>query len=113
MRKTRIFSLLVLAAVVCLPVSAQRFVGMDLSLLPNDEIHNKPYLDKDGNAIDDMLVWLPNVGVNTVRARIFVNPQKKNQKGETDIQVCQNLDYVKAFGARVKAAGLNLMLDFH
>lgn len=99
-------------------VSAQEFinaqnhyVGMDLSMLPKYEEHNKPYLDKEGNQINDMLEWIPSIGVNTVRVRLFVNPTEPNDKAPEG--VCQDLDYVAKLGTRIKAAGLNFMLDLH
>ena len=43
-----------------------------------------------------------------MRVRLFVDPSE-----DTDKNVCQDLDYVKALGKRIKDAGLYFMLDFH
>ncbi|MBQ0142151.1 MAG: glycosyl hydrolase 53 family protein [Prevotellaceae bacterium] len=109
--------LFILLSVVlsCFSMIAQtnnnHFVGMDLSMLTKYEEHNKPYLDKDGAEIKDLLEWIPSIGVNTVRVRLFVNPTEPNAKAPEG--VCQDLDYVTRLGARIKAAGLNFMLDLH
>lgn len=91
-----------------------RYVGGDISMLPMYEQHNSAYKDAYNHTISDMISWLINdCGWNTFRVRIFVNPQRKNAKGETDPQVCQDLQYVTALGQRIKAAGAYFMLDFH
>ena len=89
-----------------------KFVGGDLSLLPRYETNGANFLDIDGQEIDDMLSYLKQQGWNSVRVRLFVDPSKASStdKGQG---VCQDLEYVKAFGKRVKDAGLLLMLDFH
>ena len=43
-----------------------------------------------------------------MRVRLFVDPSKDNDKA-----VCQDLEYVKTLGKRIKNAGLKLILDFH
>lgn len=83
------------------------YVGGDLSMLPKYEEQGADYFDKDGKAITDVLAFLKEQGWNTIRVRLFVNPSG------TDKAVCQDLDYVKRFGKRIKDAGLNFMLDFH
>lgn len=77
-------------------------------MLPLYEQHNSPYKNPSGQKIENLLVWLVNdCGWNTFRVRIFVNPDK------TDPSLSQDLDYVKALGKRIKAAGAFFMLDFH
>ena len=61
-----------------------------------------------GKAIADVLTFLKEQGWNTIRVRLFVDPSKSGDKA-----VCQDLDYVKALGKRIKDAGLYFMLDFH
>ena len=98
-----------LVAFLCICAQAQtRYVGGDISMLPMYEQHNSPYKDVNNRNISDLLVWLKSeCGWNTFRVRLFVNPEK------TDPSVCQDLDYVKALGQRIKAAGAYFMLDFH
>lgn len=86
-----------------------RYVGGDISLLPQYEKFNTPYKDAAGNTISDVLTWFMNdCQWNTFRVRIFVNPSDPNQEG-----VIQDLEYVKSLGKRIKDAGAYFMLDFH
>ena len=86
------------------------YVGGDISMLPEYEGSSTKYLDAKGNVIPDLIPWLmTDCGWNTFRVRLFVNPDK-TQKGTG---VVQDIDYVKALGRRIKAAGANLILDFH
>lgn len=87
---------------------AQKYVGGDISMLPKYEQQKATYLDKDGKAIADVLTFLKEQGWNTFRVRLFVDPSKSGDKA-----VCQDLDYVKTLGKRIKDAGLYFMLDFH
>ena len=108
MKQVSIKSLLVLG-ILCwaLGVSAQKYAGGDLSMLPKYEAANVQYKDPSGQRINDMLGYLKTeAGFNIVRVRLFVNPS-----GETG--VCQDLDYVKSLGKRVKEKGMKLLLDFH
>ena len=88
------------------------YVGGDISLLPTYEEHGANYMDKDGKQISDMLSFLKAQGMNAMRVRLFVEPDRASaaDKGQG---VRQDLDYVKALGKRIKEAGLKLMLDFH
>ncbi|MBO4718911.1 MAG: glycosyl hydrolase 53 family protein [Prevotella sp.] len=92
--------------------SAQKFVGGDISLLPTYEEHGANYMDKDGQKITDLLAFLKEQGLNTMRVRLFVDPSKATtaEKGQG---VRQDLDYVKKLGKKIKDAGLGFMLDFH
>lgn len=105
---------LALLFATALQVSAQDplYVGGDISLLPTYEEHGANYMDKDGKKIADMLSFLKEQGMNTMRVRLFVDPSNATQ-AEKGQGVCQNLDYVKALGKRIKEAGLSLLLDFH
>ena len=91
-----------------LAVTAQKYVGGDLSVLLKYEEQKATYLDKDGKAIADVLAFVKEQGWNTVRLRLFADPSK-----DTDKNVCQDIEYVKSLGKRIKAAGLYFMLDFH
>ena len=102
--------LLSLAFVSCmtLAATAQKYVGGDISVLLKYEEQKATYLDKDGKAIADVLAFVKEQGWNTVRMRLFADPSK-----DTDKNVCQDIEYVKSLGKRIKAAGLYFMLDFH
>ena len=89
-------------------IHAQRYVGGDISVLLKYEQQNATYLDKDGAAIADVLNFLKQQGWNTMRVRLFVDPSNDKDKN-----VCQDLEYVKTLGKRIKDAGLLFMLDFH
>lgn len=88
------------------------YLGGDISLLPTYEEHGASYMDKDGQKITDLLSFLKEQGMNTMRVRLFVDPNNATQS-EKGQGVRQDLDYVKALGKRIKEAGLKLMLDFH
>ena len=83
------------------------YVGGDISLLPKYEEAGVVYKDKEGQTVSDVLAFFRRQGQNAMRVRLFVSPDG------SDKAVCQDLDYVKALGKRIKDAGLKLMLDFH
>lgn len=87
--------------------SATRFVGGDISMLTKYEEAGVVYKDKNGTAVQP-LTFFKDAGLNAMRVRLFVDPS-----ASTDKAVCQDLDYVKALGKRIKAAGMSLMVDFH
>lgn len=93
-------------------MSAQKYVGGDISLLTTNEQAKAQYLDKDGKAISDPLTFFKEQGMNAMRVRLFVNPSLYTAS-DKDANACQDLAYVKALGKRIKDAGLKLMLDFH
>ena len=90
------------------PLHAQKYVGGDISVLLKYEEQKATYFDKDGKSISDVLTFLKEQGWNTMRVRLFVDPSKDQDKA-----VCQDLEYVKTLGKRIKEAGLYFMLDFH
>ena len=108
---------LFMLALACVCVCAQartRYVGGDISALPMYEKYNSAYKDPKGNAINDLLTWfVESCGWNTFRVRIFVHPNKKDHDGTTNPTVCQDLEYVKNLGKRIKDAGAYFILDFH
>ena len=109
--KKRIALLLSLcASLLCMnaQTAEQRYVGGDISLLPQYEKHNSYYKDASGKKITDMVTWfVETCGWNTFRVRIFVQPDG------SDPAVCQTTEYVTALGKRIKDAGAYFMLDFH
>lgn len=88
--------------------SQQRYVGGDISVLLKYEEQQATYFDQDGGNISDVLAFFKEQGWNTMRVRLFADPSK-----DSDKNVCQDLEYVKTLGKRIKEAGLFFMLDFH
>lgn len=97
-------------------------VGGDISMLTKYEAHqrmalrygirNAHYYDMNGAVIDDVITWTKQQGWNAARVRLFVNPENASSEDKGQ-GVIQNLDTVKVLGARIKAAGMQFMLDFH
>ena len=87
---------------------AQRYVGADMSMLLKYEEQDATYFDKDGQAISDVLAFVKEQGWNTVRVRLFDDPSR-----DADKAVCQDLEYVKTLGKRIKDAGMKFLLDIH
>jgi arabinogalactan endo-1,4-beta-galactosidase len=83
-------------------------MGGDISMLPKYEQAGVVYKDKNGNTVSDVIAFFKQEGMNAMRVRLFVDPSQDNDKA-----VCQDLDYVKTMGKRIKDAGLQFMLDFH
>lgn len=107
MKRFRLF--LATALMLCSSAAqAQKYVGGDLSVLLKYEEQNATYMDKDGHAITDVLAYVKQQGWNTIRVRLFDDPSK-----DTDKNVCQDIEYVKKLGKRIKDAGLYFMLDIH
>ena len=104
MKKTLFIMALIANTMMAL---AQKYVGGDISMLTKYEEAGVVYKDQSGNTVQP-LAFFKEQGLNAMRVRLFVNPNPTADKG-----VCQNLDYVKALGHRIKQAGLKLMLDFH
>ena len=96
-------TLLLVAALAANIASAQKLVGGDISMLPKYEAANVVYKNKSGDIVEP-LEFFKEEGMNAMRVRLFV---------DSDKGVCQDLDYVKAFGKRIKDAGFQFMLDFH
>lgn len=108
----RFFSMLLTSAIT-LTMTAQKYVGGDISLLPTYEEHGAKYLDKDGNTITGgMIAYFKEQGWNAMRVRLFVDPSKASTAHQGE-GVRQDLEYVKALGKQIKDAGLSFMLDFH
>lgn len=110
----KLLKLLLVTALLCSTntLRAQKYVGGDISLLTKYEENGAKYMDKDGQKITDVLSFLKEQGMNAMRVRLFVDPSNATQtdKGQG---VCQDLEYVKKLGKKIKDAGLKFMLDFH
>jgi arabinogalactan endo-1,4-beta-galactosidase len=89
------------------PAEMGRYVGGDISMLTKYEEAGVAYKDKDNKTVQP-LTFFKEQGMNAMRVRLFVDPSRDSDKG-----VCQDLDYVKALGKRIKDAGMAFMLDFH
>ena len=100
--------LLLLFTLVTTMASAQKYVGGDISMLPKYEQAGVVYKDKNGNTVSDVIAFFKQEGMNAMRVRLFVDPTQDSDKA-----VCQDLEYVKTLGKRVKDAGLSFLLDFH
>ena len=89
-----------------------RYVGGDISLLPEYENAGAKYKDHDGKPIADLIPWLADQGMNAMRVRLFVNP-KDYTGADKDPNACQDLDYIIPICQRIKQAGMSVLLDFH
>ena len=91
---------------------SQKYVGGDISLVPAYEEAGDKWLDAEGSIIntkysDGMITYVHEVaGWNAVRVRILVDPSQDDQPA-----TCQDLEYVKKLGKRIKDAGMNFLLD--
>lgn len=111
-----IASLLILIFSMTLPFAgakcAERYVGGDISLLPEYEEAGAKYLDHSGTPIADILPFLHDEGMNAMRVRVFVNPQ--DYSGDNaDPNACQTIESVIPLCRRIKNEGFALMIDFH
>lgn len=89
-----------------------RYVGGDISLLPEYENAGAIYKDLKGEPVADLLPFLKENGMNAMRVRLFVNPKDYNG-GDADPNACQDLDYIIPLCKRIKEQGFSLLLDFH
>jgi arabinogalactan endo-1,4-beta-galactosidase len=109
MKKT-LLTLITLIAVTT--ISAQKYVGGDLSLVPAYEEAGDKWLDAEGSIIntkysDGMITYVHEVAEwNAVRVRLLVDPSQDDAPA-----TCQDLEYVKKLGKRIKDAGMNFLLD--
>ncbi len=86
-----------------------KMIGADISFLPQLESRGMKFYDNgvEGDAIE----ILKNHGFNYIRLRIFVKPE--NEQGYSPGKGFCGLDSTLMMAKRVKAAGMNLLLDFH
>lgn len=102
-------------------IGAKRYVGGDISLLPEYENAGAKYLTHDGKPIADLLPWLHDQGMNAMRVRLFVNPdeyKKLHPESATgdlhyDPNACQSFEYIRPLCRKIVDNGMDLMLDFH
>ncbi len=109
---TKSFLVLGLFSALSVCVRAQKVVGGDLSLVPAYEAAGDVWLDADGHQIntfysDGMITFVKDVAQwNAVRVRLMVDPTV-----DTSPATCQDIEYVKKLGKRIKSAGMSFMLD--
>ena len=84
--------------------------GADISTLLEAEQHGAKFYNQNGQQQDAIAILKAN-GVNTVRLRLWVDPQ--DASGNTYGGGSNNLENTLALAKRVKAQGLKLLLDFH
>ena len=89
-----------------------RYVGGDVSLLPDYESANAKYYNENGSPISDVLKFCYDEGMNCMRVRLFVDPEHYTGP-EQDANAKQTLEYITPLCQRIQADGMALMLDFH
>lgn len=105
----------IIMLLACLPTvcHATKYVGGDISLLPNYEAKGAVYYDSNGTTvITDVLGYMKAAGMNAMRVRLFVDPSQAGSEDQGE-GVCQDLPYVISLGQRIKAKGMKLLLDIH
>lgn len=90
------------AVLVPTPVASDFAKGADVSWVTEMEAAGRKFYNSSG-AEQDLFVLLKNLGMNTVRLRVWVNPAS-NYNGKAD---------VVAKAQRAKALGLRILIDFH
>ncbi|BCM92137.1 arabinogalactan endo-beta-1,4-galactanase [Abditibacteriota bacterium] len=84
---------------------AEFATGADLSMLPHHEARGIQYFD--GDKATDLLAIAKSNGWKIIRVRLWVEP---NAKPEYQVS---NLENVTQLGKRIKAVGLQFLLDIH
>jgi len=86
-----------------------KMLGADISFLPELESRNVKFSDNKGSR--DAITILKDHGFNYIRLRIFNEPALDS--GYSPGQGFCDLAHTLAMARRVKAAGIQLLLDFH
>lgn len=98
-------SLLTILSCAAQPLTAKEFfVGADISALTVLEESGAVYVEN--GEPKDLILILKNNGFNTVRLRLFVNPNKRGL-------VTNDLPYTLNLAKRAKAHNMKLLLNFH
>lgn len=116
--KTLLISLLTTVAVTS-QAQKTKVVGGDLSLVPAYEAAGDVWLDANGNNIKTtyeggMIAYVRDVAKwNSVRVRLLVDPTVDDTRVlyNDSLATCQDIEYVKKLGKRIKDAGMNFLLD--
>jgi arabinogalactan endo-1,4-beta-galactosidase len=93
---------------------ASYYLGADVSFVQQEEDEGRKFYDTDGTQ-KDIFQILKNHGFNYVRLRTFVNPLASDgyDTGNGSTTAYCDAAHTVTMGARVKAAGMGLLLDFH
>jgi len=105
--KLKQLCLLLLTLIFCIAQSARAkefYIGADISALTVLEELGAVY--RENGEPNDLFVILKNNGFNTIRLRLFVNPNKK-------FMVTNDLPYTLNLAKRAKALDMKLLLNFH
>jgi beta-galactosidase len=86
-----------------------KMLGADISFLPQLEDRGMKFYDKGMQK--DAIEILKDHGFNYIRLRIFNNPSA--EKGYSPGKGFCDLEHTKQMAARIKKAGMKLLLDFH
>lgn len=89
----------------------QRLLGGDISMLTKYEQAGTTYRDANGKKMNALKLFKKE-GWNAMRLRLFVDPDQAPDEHKAE-GVCQDINYVRQLGKRIKKAGFQLMLDFH
>ncbi|MDE7159793.1 MAG: arabinogalactan endo-1,4-beta-galactosidase [Muribaculaceae bacterium] len=116
-----LFVLLGFAAAWFPAAAKTHYVGGDISLLPEYEEAGAVYKDHEGKPIAEVLPWFRSQGMNAMRVRLFVNPDRYKELHQNDTNAdtrydpnaCQDMEYILPLCKRIVDAGFDLMLDFH
>ena len=84
------------------PSTSLSYRGVDASLVPHIEERGIQYKNTDGQA-EDFLAIISSVGINTVRLRLWYNPDDARS----------SWDEVLAFSNQIKSSGLKLWITVH
>jgi arabinogalactan endo-1,4-beta-galactosidase len=84
------------------PETKELISAMDLSQLPEIELTNPTFFDLENNAKDFLDIVKEN-GMNTVRLRLWVNPENEHSA----------FNEVKTFSGKLKAKGFDIWLTVH
>ena len=103
-----------IVSALCSEAADFRYVGGDISLLPNYEAAGSQYKDQNGQSIT-LLPYLYDLGMNAMRVRLFVDPGafEAAHPNDYDPNACQSLPYIIPLCKDIVNAGFDLMLDFH
>lgn len=106
MRKPLILLLLVLCFFKISAQETEFAKGADVSWLPQMEASGYVFKDQNGQPKDCLLI-LKELGMNTLRFRVFVNPNEDRASGH-----CSKEETVQ-LALRAQKMGFRIMIDFH
>jgi arabinogalactan endo-1,4-beta-galactosidase len=86
-------------------------IGADISWVQEDEANGTVYYD--GGKPADVFQILKEHSFNYIRLRVFVNPGSPRGYAATSKEPFCDLEHTKAMAKRARAAGMNLLIDFH